>query len=471
MLDVLAAALVLANPLKFTVALVCIALCVLYLSQSSRKGKEVRNSLRIRRDDIVRVNDREFMEAVITLRSPFARSNLSFMQNLKSFALMKQGLEGDCLVGYPWRSFDFSVFAKVFSWGSLRGMTQKEARKNLVNFVNAWEGKSKAQLYRFDTHQHIVPPFYAQAVKEESNYSQNFVPPWSVELAKQNMKLMGIRVAMMSVSVPGPLVYQHDWKKCKELARKLNSYVYNVVSKEPSRFGYFASIPHLCDTKGAIEEMEYAYDNLGANGICVFTSYKHEGEYCYLGHPSIRPFWEQLSKRENPVVFIHPIEGPVPQANSRLIGALIDYPNETARTAADLVLSGVITAYPNINFILSHAGGTLPFLHGRIALTGLFLNLGSISEEEIEKGLRSFYYDVAIGTTPEQLQALLKLAAPDHILFGSDVPYLPKLMAYDYTCLLDSFFSKGKKQEKHTLDQINFQNALSLFPNHKNLFK
>lgn len=47
---------------------------------------------------------------------------------------------------------------------------------------------------------------------------------------------------------------------------------------------------------------------------------------------------------------------------------MVDYPQQTTRCAVDLVFRGTITAHPNVKIILSHAGGTLPYLAQRVLL-------------------------------------------------------------------------------------------------------
>lgn len=43
----------------------------------------------------------------------------------------------------------------------------------------------------------------------------------------------------------------------------------------------------------------------------------------------------------------------------------IDYTHETTRAACDLIYSGTKGAHPDVAIILSHAGGTLPFIAHR----------------------------------------------------------------------------------------------------------
>lgn len=97
---------------------------------------------------------------------------------------------------------------------------------------------------------------------------------------------------------------------------------------------------------------------------------------------------------------------------------IIDYPQQTTRCAIDIVFRGVLTTHPNINIILSHAGGTLPFLGQRALialkdagpantvegfptayiLEGLKSAGAFVSYEEGKKAFSRFYFDVALST-------------------------------------------------------------------------
>ena len=47
---------------------------------------------------------------------------------------------------------------------------------------------------------------------------------------------------------------------------------------------------------------------------------------------------------------------------------IIEFGTDTTRTIANLVFSGTTVRFPDIRFIFSHAGGTMPFLVERLQL-------------------------------------------------------------------------------------------------------
>jgi predicted TIM-barrel fold metal-dependent hydrolase len=276
------------------------------------------------------------------------------------------------------------------------------------------------------------------------------------------MSLLGIETAIVSITAPGTKIYEDNTEKGRAFARKLNEFSADLVKNNPEQFGFFASLPPLTDIEGALAEIDYVHSEFKADGFILFTSY---GRGQYLGHPSFQPIWAKLNKMKS-VVFIHPSEAPTTIVNHYLPQPIIDYPQETTRTASDLVLTGTRAKFPDVKIILSHAGGTLPFLARRITMAALMPSLDCPrNPRQILDDFRSFYYDTALSSSSSQLHALLEFADPSKILFGSDIPYAPLPMIIDVTENLDAFFLKNKPDRDENLWQaINRDNAKVLFP-------
>ncbi|KAJ2963641.1 hypothetical protein NQZ79_g1468 [Umbelopsis isabellina] len=313
---------------------------------------------------------------------------------------------------------------------------------------------------RIDTHFHIVPDFFAQAIEETGGDPSGWkTPTWSVEQAKDHMKKLGIKKGFTSITAPGTAIYISDTKKARDLTRQCNDFSAKVRDNDPDKFGFFASLPPMTDVEGSLAEIDYAFNTLKADGVTVFTSYQKNGRGVYLGNELYHPIWEKLDAMKA-VVFVHPTNSGVPQVNKFAAQPIFDYPQETTRTVGDLVLSGTKGKFPNMKMILSHAGGTVPFLAYRIMSIGN----PNRSQQDIAKDFRSFWYDTALSTSKAQLLALLELADPDRILFGSDVPYAPIEVVQVLTKDFDAFF-EGDESKQELLRKINYRNARALFPN------
>lgn len=259
----------------------------------------------------------------------------------------------------------------------------------------------------------------------------------------------------MSVTAPGAGILQGA--KSAQLARECNEFGKALKAEHPKKYGFFAALPDILDTKAALEEIRYALDELHADGVTLFTRYG-DANY-YLGHPDIRPIWEELDRR-SAVVFIHPTHAvDTNLVNKMLPQPFIDYPHETTRTAVDLIVTDTVRKYKNCKIILSHGGGTLPYLALRPAIAMKDCGLCDMTPEHFLQNARMFYYDLALTDSSFALPLLQKFALPDHILYGSDFPYAPTASI--------KFFSKALAEAEATADearQISSGNALKLFP-------
>lgn len=274
------------------------------------------------------------------------------------------------------------------------------------------------------------------------------------------MSSQGISTAILSLTAPGCTILQGA--ASAQLARAVNEHAAVVRDSSPSEFGFFAALPNLADNlPAALDELAYALDELKADGVTLYTRYGASNNY--LGHPFFLPLWEELDRRSC-VVFIHPTHTvDTNLVNPKLPQPIIDYPHETGRTATDLIMSGVMRQYSNCKIILSHAGGTLPFLATRAATLLYDYKLSKKNAEEFLEDAGRFYYDTALSTNKLTLTLLIDFAQKDHILFGSDFPYAPTKTIETHTEMLENF-----KMDEATKQKIARENAVALIPRLQN---
>ena len=209
---------------------------------------------------------------------------------------------------------------------------------------------------KIDVHHHFAPDFHRDAVSARRGGLR--WPKWSPQMSLDDMDKNGIATAMLSVVQPG--TWFGNVEETRKLTRQLNDYAASLLRDHPGRFGLFACIAPP-DVEGSLKEIEYAFDTLHADGIGLLTSYGT----LYLGDPSFAPVYAELNRRKA-IVYVHPI---APNCCKNLVPGIpvgsIEYATDTTRTIAHLVFSGTTTRFPDIRWIFSHSGGTLPFLTGR----------------------------------------------------------------------------------------------------------
>ena len=127
----------------------------------------------------------------------------------------------------------------------------------------------------------------------------------------------------------------------------------------------------------------------------------------------------------------------------------------------NLLFSGALERFPNIRFILSHAGGTLPYIAWRLSVAPMIdKRLTQHTREQIFAGLRSFWYDNALACGPQSFGALKQIAAPGRIVFGSDWPFCNARVVAEEV----ADFTAPDFLPPATLAAIARDNALTLFP-------
>lgn len=278
--------------------------------------------------------------------------------------------------------------------------------------ADAAQRSAPARPHRIDIHHHFAPPAWIAEVKGRpllQAANTNWTPARSIE----DMDRGGVAAAMVSITNPG--LWFGDAAVTRRLARACNDYGAKLVQDHPTRFGLFAAMP-LPDVDATLREITYACDVLKADGIALLTSYGDT----WLGNPAFRPVMEELNRRKA-VVHVHPTAANC--CRNLEYGAApgsVEYGTDTTRAIVGVTFSGDAARFPDIRFIWSHAGGSAPFLAGRIE--GGSRNAADRMPDGFMHEAKKFYYDTAGAANRGALASLLQLVTASHVLFGTDFP-------------------------------------------------
>lgn len=277
--------------------------------------------------------------------------------------------------------------------------------------------------FRIDVHHHIYPPrFMANQEKRNPKWGPlrppAIVKDWTPQFAIDELDRTGVATAIAQM-IADPGIWFGDVSAARDLAREWNEYAAQLTVDYPGRFGMLAVVP-MPDVEGTLREIAYAFDELHADGVQLLSHY--EGRY--PADPNFRPVLDELNRR-NAVVLIHPF---LPPSHNVLPGVLprtIEFPFDSTRAIVNLVLSGTTSQFPDIKFIFCHGGGALPALAGRIEeLTKGEKDRAERIPKGIEFELKKLYYEIANAYHRPTFAALQALIPNDHILFGTDYPYV-----------------------------------------------
>jgi predicted TIM-barrel fold metal-dependent hydrolase len=261
-----------------------------------------------------------------------------------------------------------------------------------------------------DVHHHFLPPRFVAEQRDEILYFARdpAVLDWTPTRAVEQLDRFGIDTAYVSLGVPGAPE--------PALARTCNEYAADLTRDHPGRFGVFASLP-LPNVKASLTELEYAYDQLGADGVGVLSNYGAR----HLGDPLFAPLLEELDRR-GAVVHVHPIAPPACRgALSGFPDPFLEFPFDTTRTVTSLLYAGALSRFPRISFVFSHGGGAVAMLAQRIVALAQMSGAAPDSLSQLSR----LYVDAVTTTSGPGFGAVAGFFGADRILFGSDYPYVP----------------------------------------------
>jgi len=233
----------------------------------------------------------------------------------------------------------------------------------------------------------------------------------------EDMDRVGIDVEVISLSTPN--IFFADETRQPEVAKILNDAYAELITKHPTRFKGFASIP-MDAPEAALDELHRAIDQLKMNGVVLLSNIRGRA----LTSPIYRPFFEEAN-RMNLCIFLHPM---IP-TNSEpfkeyVLGPLVGFPFDTTLAVARMCFDGMLRELSNIRWIIGHLGGAIPYLMERLD-TGYrdFAECRVNIDEPPSTYLKRLYYDT-VTFSAHNLRMARDLVGTDRMVMGSDYPHM-----------------------------------------------
>jgi aminocarboxymuconate-semialdehyde decarboxylase len=232
-----------------------------------------------------------------------------------------------------------------------------------------------------------------------------------------DMDAAGIDLGVIWPPPPG-FYYWAEPSAGADLARMANENTAKLVQLHGDRLLGLASVP-LQDAGLAVAELRHAIQKLNLSGVSIASNINGLG----LDEEQFLPFFEEAEGLDAPI-FIHP---DAPPGSDRLrdyyLTNFVGYPMDTTLAACQLVFGGVLDRCPDLKICLVHAGGTLPFLLGRLE------HGQSVRPEAREKCTHSFpyylknFYVDSVTFRPEILRFVMTVMPEGHVFMGTDYPF------------------------------------------------
>jgi len=286
---------------------------------------------------------------------------------------------------------------------------------------------------KIDAYSHIVPPKYANVLKELSPDEYNYKVARSPALYDLDFRFRILDkyeplVQVLTLGWP-PIEDIADSEKAVDLARMANDEMAELVLKYPDRFvAAIASLP-MNNMDAALKEAERAIEDLRFRGVYLHTPIQNKP----LDSPEFLPLYEMMAKYKLPI-YIHPMRGvdfadyKTENASKYGIANMFGWPYETTAAMTRLVFSGVLEKYPDLKFVTHHCGGMVPYFAQRIInfQDGFDMRRHLGYQKGLTKApidyFKMFYADTALYGNPSALMCGFTFFGADRILFGIDMP-------------------------------------------------
>jgi aminocarboxymuconate-semialdehyde decarboxylase len=287
-----------------------------------------------------------------------------------------------------------------------------------------------------DTHAHFTPQTMLAALQNKTGRFPN------VELLHQDDSYQLVFAGLSPTRPLSPKLRETEqrlaWMDEQRIDRQivggwLDSFGYELPGEEGEAWSRFlnefqmrgtdsldrliplASVP-LQSGKRAARVLEEAL-NAGFKGAMIGT--QPRGNAGNLDDPDLDAFWEAADGL-GATIYLHPMFG---CGDPRLLDYeminAVGRGTDTTTAVARLLFAGHFLKYPNMNFILSHGGGAIPYMLGRLA-RNFEIHPGKYADPVA--GFQKLYFDSVL-FAPNALNYLCSCCGPDRIMLGSDYPF------------------------------------------------
>lgn len=208
---------------------------------------------------------------------------------------------------------------------------------------------------------------------------------------------------------------------CAQWHRMLNDTLAEWCGDNADRFSFVASVP-LVDADDAAAELDRV---MALGAVAVMVSANIEG--VNIGEMPLDPFWAKAEVLGLPII-LHPVlVDAAPRAAKFALTQIAQYTFDTTLGVGSILFSGVLDRFPALSLVLSHGGGTFPYLLGRFDV--MHARMDKAAQGDVAQLMPSTYaarigYD-SIVHAPKALRFLADTVGIDRVALGTDESFPP----------------------------------------------
>lgn len=269
----------------------------------------------------------------------------------------------------------------------------------------------------------LLGPLDRPAIKFNNGFATRPLFPKLVEETAQRKESLDRQRLDHQIVATWPDMYGYALTNsdCIEWHRLLNDTLAEWSSSDSERFSFVASVP-LTSPEASAAELIRAVE-IGAVGVMLPSNV----EGVNIGECDLDSFWA-CAERLNVPVIVHPVlVTPAPRIDKFALAQIAQYTFDTTLGVGSLIFNGVLDRFPNLSFVLSHGGGTFPYLVGRFDVMHNRMDpkaTGNTAKFAPSSYASRFYYDSILHHT-QALKFLADAVGASRIMLGTDEAFLP----------------------------------------------
>lgn len=235
-----------------------------------------------------------------------------------------------------------------------------------------------------------------------------------IELKQRIADMDAQGISVQALSLTSPMLYWADEELSSKLAVAWNDAASAAHRAYPSRLVGLLTLP-MPFPERALDELNRASKLPGMRGVYMGTNVNHHD----LDDPLFEPIFARIEDLELPI-FLHPIQGVgAERMKPFFLFNLLGNPFDTTIAAAHLIFGGVLDRHPKLTFGLSHSGGALPFLIGRLDQGWRVRSEVPHLPQAPSAYLQRFTYDTIVHSK-SAMEFVINEVGVERVMIGSD---------------------------------------------------
>jgi aminocarboxymuconate-semialdehyde decarboxylase len=252
-----------------------------------------------------------------------------------------------------------------------------------------------------------VRPFFPQLVE-------------SAELRRASLDRQGLDRQFVAT---WPDIYGYGLAReaCAAWHRMLNDTLAAWCKEHNDRFSFVASLP-LTDAQDAAAELKRT---AGLGAVAAMVSANIQG--VNIGECALDPLWAAAQAEALPVM-VHPVMvESLPRVARFGLAQIAQYTFDTTLGIGSMIFAGVLDRFPTLSIVLSHGGGTFPYLLGRFDV--MHARMDRAGQGDVAQKAPSAYadrigYDTILHA-PKALRFLADTVGIGQLALGTDESFPP----------------------------------------------